>query len=111
MNLSFEEWARTPMTLSDFSKQYAYEADHIYQDNDEYDEPVTRLEIIEEEIACILKVLNISIDIDEIIRCKENTRHTDRLNYEKLEKNARDISIAASMIKLNNHDFVIKKEG
>lgn len=111
LKISFEEWIRNPLTLFDLSKEYEFEADHANQDNDDFDEPVTQLEIIEEEIACILKVLNISIDVDEIIRCKKATRNISHLNYEKMDKDSRDISIAASLIKLNNHDFIIKKEG
>lgn len=105
LDLSFEEWIKKPQTLFDLSKEY--DVGYINQDNEDQDEPVSKIEILEEMIACILKELKISVDVDAITRCIENTRYAGTLNYEKMDNSPHDISIAASLLKLKEHDFVI----
>ncbi|MBO7352687.1 MAG: hypothetical protein J6U61_00355, partial [Lachnospiraceae bacterium] len=60
--MSFEEWIKKPQTLFDLSKEY--DVGYINQDNEDQDEPVSKIEILEEMIACILKELKISVDVD-----------------------------------------------
>ena len=65
---------------------------------------------MEEIINCILKKLNISIDIESIKHCIEVTRNMDSLDYKTMSNSPQEIDMAASFIKLKEHDF-IKKEG
>lgn len=108
----FEVWERHPQRLFDMREEYITEVGKIeLSKGPSPSRTIPKELILEEIINCILKELDIKIDVDGIVQCLEATRTMDYIDCELLDTaiNGNDFMLTSSYLRLKEHDFIIKK--
>ena len=107
---SFKEWLKNPQTIYGMCEESMSDELRNYRenlDNTIQYEP-SKVEILEEIILCLLKKLDISIDIEGIKHCLAVTSYMDTFNTESIENTQINKDMVNSFLRLQDHDFIIK---
>lgn len=106
---SFEEWLKNPLTIYEIREEAILEYQRHHDHEDLFSYKPSKLDVLEEIIACLLKELNISIDVDGIKHCLTAASYIDTFNYENIENTPVNKDIIDSYIRLQEHNFIIKE--
>lgn len=105
---TFEEWINNPIRLLEMGDAYLHDNERDIFDDSNSSVVVSKTQITDEVIKCILKELGIKIDIEGIKHCLTVTRNIEYLNYEKIDySNPKEQEIAKCLLRLKKHDFII----
>ena len=131
---SFEEWKTNPIRLYDIEQRRLEEIrSSYYNNNSDESVPITQAEIDHVALECLIIIiereLQTSIDLKSIKHCLNIEHEADRLNIneenlqsefdpslpasedEQKRRIEFNLDFMQSLKKLEEHDFIIKKEG
>ena len=106
---SFEEWLKAPLTIYEIREEAILEYQRNQDHEDLFSYKPSKSEVLEEIISCLLKELNISIDVDGIKHCLTAASYIDTFDYENIENTPVNKDIIDSYIRLQEHNFIIKE--
>lgn len=109
---SFKEWLKSPQTIHSMYEEAISDELRNYRDNpdDIIKYSPSKIEILEEVILCLLKELDINIDMKGIEHCLSVASYMDTFNSECIKNTPNNKEIINAYLRLQDHNFIIKKE-
>lgn len=102
---TLEEWLANPIRLLELRDAYMHDNQRKVF---ETPSTVSKEQVTDEIIKCILHKLHIKIDTESIINCIAKTRDAEYLMHEGISlTNSKELEVAECLRKLQEHDFII----